>query len=197
MSRKSELKELVGKKISLLQSGAELSSGRAMLAKLRRGIGHEPGEMPQILGMILMDMPEEFLSRNGEATKEEWVCYVCLTLYALHQQGNDAQNAKMHTKEKVSVGKAMAKLAASYDDSNAEERILQRLQKLTTAIDMNELSYHLRSFIQLLKSKGIPLNYELLAGDLYELQFPDVKRQVCLRWGQDYYGSENKTEEEN
>ena len=74
MSKKSEVQNFVSKKIYLLQAEAGLSSGKAMMANLRLGIGHEPGEMPQLFGIILSDMPEDFISKNGIATKEDWVC---------------------------------------------------------------------------------------------------------------------------
>lgn len=88
MSKKADIKSFVGKKISMFQAEAGKGDGKAMLANLRRGVGHEPGELPQLFGVILLDMPEEFMSGSGIATKEEWACYIALTLYALHQQGH-------------------------------------------------------------------------------------------------------------
>lgn len=191
MSKKEEIKKFIGKKISYIQSHAEYGDGKAMLAKLRNGIGHEPGELPQLFGIILLDMPEGFMSKNGNVTKEEWACYISLTLYALHQQGHSVESQKMHTKENVTIGFAMSRLALCFDDDNAEQRMLQRLQTLSTSVDMKELSYHMRGIIQLLKSNGIPLNYETLAADLYDLQFSDGKKHVYLKWGQDFYRKNN------
>lgn len=193
MGRKAEIETFVGRKIYILQAEADLSSGKAMLANLRRGVGREPGELPQLFGILLSDMPEDFWSKSGTATKEEWVCYTALTLYALHQQGYDAKSQHMHTDEGVSLGKAMYKLAASYDgDPNAEQRVVQKMRILATSADVKELSHHLRGIVQLLKANGISLNYKRLSGDLYEMQFPDGKRKVCLRWGQDFYGGRDK-----
>ena len=190
MGRKAEIETFVGRKIYILQAEADLSSGKAMLVNLRRGVGREPGELPQLFGILLSDMPEDFWSKSGTATKEEWVCYTALTLYALHQQGYDAKSQHMHTDEGVSLGKAMYKLAASYDgDPNAEQRVVQKMRILATSADVKELSHHLRGIVQLLKANGI---YKQLSGDLYEMQFPDGKRKVCLRWGQDFYGGRDK-----
>lgn len=205
MSRKAQIETFVGRKIHMFQAEADLCSGKAALANLRRGIGREPGELPQLFGILLSDMPEDFWSKDGTATKEEWVCYTAFTLYALHQQGCDAKSQHMHTDEGVSLGKAMYKLAASYDgDPNAEKRVVQKMRMLATSVDVKELSHHLRGIVQLLKANGISLNYKRLAGDLYEMQFPDGKRKVCLKWGQDFYGGrgkkenqENKSGEEN
>lgn len=196
MSKKADIKSFVGKKISILQAEAGKGDGKAMLANLRRGVGNEPGEMPQLFGVILLDMPEEFMSESGIATKEEWACYIALTLYALHQQGRPLESQPMHTKENISIGRALSRLARVLNDPNAEQRMLQRLQKLATAVDMKELSYHLRGVIQILKSNGIPINYQDFAADLYEIQMPGSKKQVCFRWGQDFYREKNKKKEE-
>ncbi len=188
MTKKIEIGLFVKKKIGQIQAVADYGAGKKTLAQLRRGIGHEPGSLPELFAITLQDLPEGFLSKDGDATKEEWASYLSLTLYALHQQGYNAQTQPMHTKEGGSLGSAMSSLVSSYEgDPNAEERILQRLQTLATSIDMKALSHHLRSVVQLLKSKGIPLDYGRLAGDLYEMQFPEGKKRVCLRWGEDLY----------
>ena len=197
MGRKAEIETFVGRKIQILQAESDLGSGKAMLANLRRGIGREPGELPQLFGILLSDIPEDFWSKNGTATKEEWVCYTALTLYALHQQGYNAKSQHMHTDEDVSLGKAMYRLAASYDgDPNAEQRVVQKMRMLATSADVKELSHHLRGIVQLFKANGISLNYRRMAGDLYEMQFPEGKRKVCLKWGQDFYGGRGRKEKQ-
>lgn len=197
MNKKKELEEYVTKKVNQIAVQSETSEGKALLANLRHGIGHVPGEKPEIFGILLMDMPEIFYSDNGKPTEGEWASYIALTLYALHQQGFNTKLQPMFTNEKISIGKALAKLAFIENDVNAKERMLQRLKELATSKDMNELSYHLRSVIQLLKREAIELNYSLLAKDLYEFQYPDAKAKVCLRWGQDFYHSNEKIEKED
>ncbi len=44
MNTKSDIKSFVGKKINILLAEADFSAGKAALAGLRRGVGHEPGE---------------------------------------------------------------------------------------------------------------------------------------------------------
>ena len=61
---------------------------RAELAKLRRGVGHAPGDLPELWGSFLLGMPESFQGRSGPS-HAEWAVYLALTLYAVHQQGND------------------------------------------------------------------------------------------------------------
>ena len=50
MSRKEEIRSFVGKKIRSMQTGAATAGTKAALADLRRGVGREPGEMPQLFG---------------------------------------------------------------------------------------------------------------------------------------------------
>lgn len=204
MSRKSEIGSFVGRRIEKLQDMAERKetgrSGNAMLASLRRGVGKAPGELPELFGVVLPELSEEFTSSDGIATKEEWASYTALTLYALHRQGGDGEKDLAHTKEKVSVGRALKMLSdrqqEGKQDLNAEKRALQKMKMLITAKDMGELSYHLRGVVQLLKREEIPLNYIALAEDLYEFQCVDGKNRVSLRWGRDFYRENNKKQDE-
>ena len=187
MDKKSEIKSFIGEKVRMLQAMSETGEGKAQMANLRRGAGHEPGELPQLFGTILLDMPQEFMSEEGMPTKEEWACYIALTLYAVHQQGFSPKGRPMHTSERTSIGRAMAQMAKRCADANGEKRSMQKLQSFATALDMKEASHHLRNIIRLLGRDGIPVNYEILAADLYEFQYADGKSRVNLRWGQDFY----------
>lgn len=65
---------------------------RARLAELRRGVGHQPGDLPALWGSFLQELPKGLWGREtaaGECRKPseaEWAVYLALTLYALHQQ---------------------------------------------------------------------------------------------------------------
>lgn len=155
---------------------------KARLATLRRGVGYTPGGLPALWGVFLQDMPEELLSRTGDPTPAEWAAYLALTLYALHQQ---SQAAPMH-KEGEGLGKAARRLVEPGKDPG-ESSIQKRFNALATAVQMPEISHHLRGMVQLLRTGGIPLDYVQLAVDLYDLQFADTVACVRLRWGQDFY----------
>ena len=197
--RKNEIIQFVNRKIEYIMAISESGEGKATLARLRKGIGRVPGEIPEVLGILLVDMPEDFMSKTGKPTKEEWACYTALTLFAMHQQGNDVRKIPMNINDNISMGIAMSNLVLAEGDSNAKERMAVKLQMLSSAKDIKEFAYHLKSVIQLLKSKSIPLNYALLAGDIFEYQFPEKKSALFLRWGQDFYRNkkaEIKNEEE-
>ncbi len=183
---KEKIKKYTAKQIFILYEQLSTSIGKAKLANLRRGIGKIPGELPELWGVFLNDIPEEFLSKTGEPTKEEWAIYLTLTLYALHQQGN-SENVN---EEKISIGKAAAMLMNEKNDDEYE-RILRRFGPVVTSKDMPELMHHLRSLIQLIKSKGIHLDYVKLSGDIYQYQFYNSRKKVQLQWGQDFYYNKN------
>ena len=176
---------------------------RAELAKLRRGIGHAPGELPELWGCFLLGMPESFQGRSAPSAAE-WAVYLALTLYALHQQGEE--NISMNEKG-CTLGRAVRLLAqnsAAAAQDWTESSVLRRFNALATAEEITEISHHLRGMIRLLsaaKDGGIPLDYPQLAADLYELQCTDpryaqIPANVRLRWGQDLYRDPKPAPEE-
>jgi CRISPR system Cascade subunit CasB len=187
MSKKNEIRDFIYKKILILEKESSSGEGKAMLAQLRRGLGKKPGDDPRLFGVLLQDMPEDFFGKDGVPTKEEWACYIALTLYAMHQQGKSISDNKMNTSENISLGTAMRQLAVSQGDDNSWIRIQEKYKSLVGALDIVAIENYLRGIISLLKSKSIPINYSMLAVDLYEIQFADSKSKVILRWGQDLY----------
>ena len=83
-----QVKNQVRQKIKQLQDLPE-HPRKAALANLRRGVGRVPGDLPELWGSFLLGMPQELQSINGEPTRAEWSIYLALTLYAMHQQGNE------------------------------------------------------------------------------------------------------------
>ena len=182
MSVKEEVGKYVYSRIQNLISEMKYSGGRAKLARLRRGVGKIPGELPELCGIFLCDIPEEMLSRTGEPTYGEWAIYLSLTLFAMHQQGS---SDSVHIENK-SLGKAAAGLLEEQTDEG-RERVLRRLGPVLTAKDMPELSHHLRCFVELLRAKNIRLDYVRLAKDIYDFQFDESRKKVQLLWAQDFY----------
>lgn len=176
-------------RIESLQS--KTSATRSSLAKLRRGIGARPGELPELWQLTLERLPEELLSKGSEPTRGEWAVHIALTLYALHQQGKDDKKMSI---ENYTLGKALRAIA----DENTDEALKRRFITAATSDSMEEFSWHLRSLIQLLRAKDVPLDYPKLAEDIYWFQFPELRASLRLRWGQDYYGTikQNENQEE-
>lgn len=182
MSVTKQVMTYTGSRIRQLLDTANDSAARAALARLRRGIGHNPGELPELWGEYLLGMPEEFLGHGTEISRAEWAVYTALTMFAFHQQGKDRQNEPMD-RNGMSLGAAAARLIKSEED---RERVSKRFYPVATASDMTELCHHLRGLISLLRSEGIALDYVRLAGDLYLYQNPDMADSIRLRWGEDF-----------
>lgn len=184
MTIKAMTKAYVAGQIQYLLKQRDTGSGRAMLAKLRRGIGKAPGEIPELWGIFLNGLDESLYGQNGNPSPAEWAVYLSLTLFALHQQGS----AEAVQQENVSLGNAAAGLIdRSKDEDEERKRIMQRFGSVITALDMVELSHHLRGMIQILKANNVHLDYVRLAGDLLDFQYQDSRRKVQLRWGEDFY----------
>lgn len=169
-------------KLNWLISGLPDNTARASFARLRRGAGHIPGEIPQIWGDFLLDLPDELLGTKTKISAAEWSVYIALTLFAMHQQGKDRKTQPMH-KEGISLGAAANRLIQTEDD---RQRIANRFYPVATASDIEELSNRLRGLVTLLKSEDIPLDYVMLAKDLYLFQHPNYNASVKLNWGRDF-----------
>lgn len=157
---------------------------RADLANLRRGIGHPPGELPELWPILLDGLPEDMRGDRDEPTREEWAIYTSLTMFALHQQGRDIKREPMHEKQ-VGLGYAAWKLTGGKEEER--DRIARRFNLVALADGMEEMNHYLRGFVQLLRAKNIALDYAMLARDLYRYQFEDLAADVRLKWGQDFY----------
>lgn len=158
------------------------SGSKAQLAQLRRGVGKSPGELPELWGAFLKNMPKELMGKDGKPSYAEWAVYITLTLFALHQQGHsDPMN---EGGEENRLGQAMRKLVRSAED---EENIRRKLSITARSADMAELSYHLKTLVRLLGYDDIRLDYVDLAKDLYWFQFENHADRIRLKWGQDFY----------
>lgn len=185
-----KVRKFVTYQISRLSGNKNEAATRATLAKLRRGIGNEPGSMPELWDVTLNGLDESLSSKDGAPTRREWAVHTALTLYALHQQGADIHQHPM-SKEENTLGTSLRKLIKNEDD---EKRVKRRFDAAATSDSLAEFSHHLRGLIQLLKSQDIPLDYPTLAEDLYWFQFPEARDSIRLRWGRDFYRIKSNVE---
>lgn len=187
MSKSEQVFMYTASKLEYLRSISDTGAGKGLMANLRHGIGKKPGELSELWGMIFDRIPDELTGRK-EASDAEWAVYTALTLYALHQQGSDVN---MNQKD-ISVGRAAANLVKNEDDT---KRVLNRLNLVATAVSPEDLAYHLRGLVQLLKSEDIPLDYARLAKELYQFHNNESASSIKLSWGRDFYGEIYKTKE--
>ncbi len=198
-TKEKKVREYVRRQIAFIakdEKVLEQSSSKAHLSQLRRGLGKKPGELPELWGMFLKDMPEELMGEVGKTSYAEQAIYTALTLFALHQQGH-IESMGVEGEENH-LGRAARRLVGNDEE---EENVRKKLCIMAASDDMTELSYHLKTIIKLLSSKDIKLDYVDLTRDLYWFQFEKYVDRIRLKWGQDFYRNvqtnENGEEESN
>ena len=182
-----QIRELTRKKTEHLLKEGPWSRG--MLAKLRRGIGKQPGELPELFEIILGDMPEKLYGKGDGPSYSIWAIYTALTLFALHQQGKDRPMSVSGKSENKNAGNSLGTAVGYLVKQNREREpaIKRRFDAVVTTNEFTELAHHARGLIQLLRAEDIALDYPRFAEDMFWYQFDEKRNQVRLRWGEDYY----------
>ena len=180
-------------KIDRIGSYYDDSHAKASLAGLRRGIGKAPGSLPELWNELFDGMPEMLVGKGVSPSYGEQAVYTALTLYALHQQGKDRKTQRMN-QDGCPLGRAVRKLSKSEEDL---KRVKRRFDAAATSDSLPEFSHHLRGLVQLLRSESIPLDYPLLAKELYLYQFPQFRDAIRLQWGRDFHRVSQKNEAED
>lgn len=180
VAKKGTLDTAVGTYVAGLQRdflGERKSSARATLARLRQAVDEAPGVNPDVWQTVLEILPEQFIGSRDQPTKGEWAAHLALTLYGVHQQGN---NTPMH-EPGVTFGTAMGRLMRERPSAKS------RYDALLSASHFAGRRNYLRSLTGLLSTDGIPVDHGRLALDLFRLQSADHKNSVVRVWGRDFY----------
>jgi CRISPR system Cascade subunit CasB len=172
---------LVEGRVRQLQEGAlsKRSASVAMLAHLRHAVGKQPGSVPDVWPVTLADELAGPDAGDGP-TAGETAAHIALTLYAIHQQSS---SKPMHRRG-YGLGRSISELRPSESDTDP---VLRRFQAVGTADSLDELIHHTRGLVQLLRAAGIPLDYGLLADELFRWQQDGGASRVRLQWGRDFY----------
>ncbi|NEC27312.1 type I-E CRISPR-associated protein Cse2/CasB [Streptomyces sp. SID8111] len=162
----------------------------AALARLRRGAGREAGETPDLWSLIDTE-PLHAHTVGSRPLSEQQLTYAenalhaTLTLWAFHQQSRGTPMHRGHTRERpAGLGAAVRRLMPS---DGVDEAVRKRLVRAGTAPDLVTLTQRLRDLVTLLRRDDIPLDYALLAGQLYVWQWPDGPASVRRRWGRSFH----------
>jgi CRISPR system Cascade subunit CasB len=183
---------VVHQRIGAIQARAlrDQPSGVAALARLRRGVGKQPGDVQDILEHTLA--PEFAEGATDDApTAREIAAHISMTLYALHQQ---SQRLPMHRRG-FGLGRSVRQLNGP-DVDGQPTAVRRRFNALGTADSLDELVHHARGMVQLLRAKAIPLDYALLADQLVRWQATTEGPAAVRRaWGRDFYRTTIKSDE--
>jgi CRISPR system Cascade subunit CasB len=143
---------------------------RAALARLRRGLGKEPGTVADMHGLVLPWLPAGLPRRHEDA------CYLVAALFASHPQAGGAGT----------LGQSFARLAGATESDSVERRFVALLN-----CHEDELPALLRHAVSLLKSKEVPVNWRQLLYDVQHWSHPD--RYVQRDWARDFWGGTFQT----
>jgi CRISPR system Cascade subunit CasB len=157
------------------------SSSVAMLAHLRHAAGKPAGSVADIWPVTVADSlagPHA----GDDPTPAEVAVHVAMTLYAVHQQ---SVPTRMHQR-----GQGFGRALRALRPVDAEtDPVRRRFQAVGTADSLDELVYHARGLVQLLRAERQSQDYALLADQLVSWQRGDEVR-VRLQWARDFYRTE-------
>lgn len=150
------------------------------LAELRHADPDGPASAPGLWELTLGALPDELLGHGaGPATPAEKAVHAAVTLYARHQQ---SRPEPMHRKG-IGLGDAV-RLTSARRSSPTEwdPGTLSRFQHMCRASSWHIRVENLRGLIALMRSESVPLDYGILASDLWLLQTSKADN-VLLAWG--------------
>jgi len=155
------------------------------LAVLRRQRSSAAAD-PEAWEALFDNIPAVLIGKSDEPSDAERALHLSVVLYAVHQQGRPTP---VH-QSGATLGSAVRRLS----DNATDAASVRRFKTLGSASSWAEIAHHLRGLVTQLRGAQIPLDYGLLAGDLFWLQRPATADRVRRRWGRDLH---RVTTEEN
>lgn len=178
-----EVGEVVDERIRRLQSGylRDHPDAVATLAKLRRGAGKSIEQVPELVGLTMDHRFYETFGIHDPRTPDaEAAVHEALTLYALHQQSK--RDKSMHRRGRE-FGDAVRRLMPPGD---LNEPLRKRFVQAQTSSSRSTRLDRLRGIIKLLRAEDIPLDYGLLADQLFDARTPAGAERVRRSWGRSF-----------
>ncbi|MFD8822763.1 type I-E CRISPR-associated protein Cse2/CasB [Streptomyces sp. NPDC059605] len=192
-SVRKRVEELAAERITAFQRGylADNPKDVAALARLRRGAGREAGQLPDLWNLVdTTPLHEPHKGPHALSEKQlahaEDALHIALTLWALHQQSRG--EAGMHQPSSRGKPRGMgAAVRRMMTPGEIDEPLRKRLVRAGTAPDLTSLAQRLRDIVLLLRREQFPLDYALLAGQLYHWQQPGGPDAVRGEWGRSFH----------
>jgi CRISPR system Cascade subunit CasB len=125
-------------------------------------------------------VPAALQGQHDAPNRNEEAAHAALTLFALHQQSNDA---RAHVPGQ-SVARAIGLLSRREDRKQA---VTRRFMAVVTAQSLDEILVHIRGLVTQLRSENLGFDYSRFAEDLVRLLTPEGAQRVRLAWGRDFY----------
>lgn len=197
MEEKESVFNITSKIVNNIGRDPKSSRSKAILAELRNSIGREYSQTIGVWPILYEYLPERFMSKDGALSNSEKAIITALQLYSIHQQGKDSNVDVWAQKgEWNNIGHSIKTLRKG-EDTTAIDR---RFNTLITSSTFDELIYHLRQMIRLLRREsGSKVSYATLANDLYKF-LNGSDEAIKVSWGKGYYSQSSRdenTKEEN
>ncbi|MFJ8692804.1 type I-E CRISPR-associated protein Cse2/CasB [Streptomyces roseolilacinus] len=182
--------QLAAARITPLQKGylKDEAAAVATLARLRTVAGKDALSIPHLWGLIdtgpLYAQGEDTNARPLREHELQWAeqaFYTALSLWATHQQ---SRRTGMHHGSGGELGTAIRRLMPA---NEITEPILKRFIRAGTAPSFSRLAQRLRELVMLLRQHDLPLDYALLAEQLYTWQQPGGPEAVRTTWGRSFH----------
>ncbi|MFC5804283.1 type I-E CRISPR-associated protein Cse2/CasB [Streptomyces formicae] len=169
---------------------ADQAAAVAVLARLRRGAGKPPHQVPDLWGLLdtsSLYEADELKHREADLARAENAFHLALTLWALHQQ---SRGERMHLSgTSRELGAAVRQIKGAEDHGGS---VRKRFVRLGASRTVEELSDRLRELVSLLRRDSIPLDYAVLAQQIYRWQQPAARDTVRGSWGRSYQAHQPK-----
>lgn len=176
----------------------------AALARLRRGAGKPAFMVQDLWGLTGMEELATALDtltgserRFFDIDHAEEALNLAVTLWALHQQSQHGKGMhKLPWREKgkqerrQGLGTAVRELMrATTGGTEVDEPLRKRFVRVAGATSLNAFAQRLRDIVLLLRREAIPLDYGLLADQIYRWQSAAGRADVHREWGRDFHVS--------
>ena len=144
----------------------EKREARGVLAALRRGLQHAPGTCIEMYPLVVPWLG------NVRGNWEKEMHYLIASLYAYHSSSSHSGN----------IGDALRIVYHNRGESNSiEQRFVALLRS-----NPDDLPFHIRQIISILKSENIPIDWDELFYDLkrwpYESTYPPREKWANSFW---------------
>lgn len=177
--------------LNQFDSNLDTPANKAILSNLRNSISRPYSQTIEIFSTLYRYLPDLFISEYGDLSYEEKAIITSLQIFAVHQQGN-IQSVFLEADDENKYKNIGYSLKVLRTDENAKSTD-RRFNAMISADTFEELTFHLRQLISLLKSRSDQkVNYAKLAQDLYYFQIPSMRENIKLSWAKEYYRFNNQ-----
>ncbi|KOG31855.1 MULTISPECIES: type I-E CRISPR-associated protein Cse2/CasB [Streptomyces] len=189
--------DLAHQRIGAWQRGYTTDQAKAVAARARlsREAGKTAAQVFDLWDLVDLDALQQARAdgrplSEAELERAEEALLMAFTLWALHQQ---SRSTGVHQLNKNGsprgLGSAVRRLMPA---SEIDDALLKRLVRAGKASDLPTLAQRLRDIVLLLRRADAPLDYALLAGQLYQWQWPGGTDAVRTAWGRSFHAWREK-----